>query len=122
MKDTLLLKDGTIINIEAGSCLSYVIVISETKENMIETWSKLTQENLSNIEFKNPDGVLIAKYSDIVLVNETSVILEDGTIKTSFNLREKTELEKLREIVEGLGEKSDIIEASVLELSEVVYA
>lgn len=122
MKDTLLLKDGNAINIEAGSCLSYVIVISETKENMIETWSKLTQENLSNIEFKNPDGVLIAKYSDIVLVNETSVILEDGTIKTSFNLREKTELEKLREIVEGLGEKSDIIEASVLELSEVVYA
>lgn len=122
MKDKLFLNDGTVISIEAGSCLSSVIVISDTKEDMIETWSKLTAENLSNVEFKNPDDILIAKYSDIVLVNETSVILEDGTIKTSFNLREKTELEKLREIVEGLGEKSDMIEASVLELSEVVYA
>ena len=89
MKDKLFLNDGTVISIEAGSCLSSVIVISDTKEDMIKTWSKLTAENISKVEFKNSDDILIAEYSDIVLVSETSVILEDNKIQTSFHLREK---------------------------------
>ena len=122
MKDKLILKDQTTLEIEAGASLSSITVLSATKEEMIEKWDKLTKENLSSVEIKNSDDVLIARYENLILVNETSVILEDETIITSFNLREKTDIEKLQEEVDGLGERSDMIEASVLELSEVVYA
>lgn len=122
MKDKLILKDQTTLEIEAGVSLSAITVLSSTKEEMIEKWDKLTKENLSSVEIKNSDDVLIARYENLILVNETSVILEDDTISTSFNLREKTDIEKLQEEVDGLGERSDMIEASVLELSEVVYA
>ena len=122
MKDKLILKDQTTIEIEAGATLSAITVLSSTKEEMIEKWDKLTKENLSSVEVKNSEDVSIATYTELILVSETSVILEDGTISTSFNLREKTDIEKLQDEVDGLGERSDMIEASVLELSEVVYA
>lgn len=122
MKDKLILKDQTTLEIESGATLSSITVLSSTKEEMIEKWDALTKENLSAVEVKNSEDVTIATYTDLILVSETSVILEDGTISTSFNLREKTDIEKLQEEVDGLGERSDMIEASVLELSEVVYA
>ena len=121
MKDKLILKDQTTLEIEAGASLSSITVLSSTKEEMIEKWDKLTKENLSSVEIKNSEDVLIARYENLILVNETSTILEDGTISTSFNLREKTDVEKLQEEVSSLGEKSDMLEASILELSEVVY-
>lgn len=122
MKDKLILKDQTTIEIEAGATLSAITVLSSTKEEMIKKWDALTKENLSSVQVKNSDDVTIATYTDLILVSETSVVLEDGTISTEFHLREKTDIEKLQDEVDGLGERSDMIEASVLELSEVVYA
>jgi hypothetical protein len=121
MKDKLILKDQTTIEIEAGATLSAITVLSSTKEEMIEKWDALTKDNLSAVEVKNSENVTIATYTDLILVSETSVILEDDTISTSFNLREKTDIEKIEEEVASLGEKSDMLEASILELSEVVY-
>lgn len=122
MKDKLILKDQTTLEIEAGAELSAITVLSSTKEEMIEKWDALTKDNLSAVEVKNSEDVTIANYADLILVSETSVVMEDGTISTSFNLREKTDVEKLQEEVNMLEEKSDILESSVLELSEVVYA
>lgn len=122
MKDKLFLKDQTTIEIEAGASLSAITVLSSTKEEMIEKWDSLTKENLSAVEVKNSEDVTIANYTDLILVSETSIVLEDGSISTEFHLREKTDIEKLQDEVDGLGERSDMIEASVLELSEVVYA
>lgn len=122
MKDKLILKDQTTIEIEAGATLSAITVLSSTKEEMIEKWDALTKDNLSSVEVKNSEDVTIATYTDLILVSETSAILEDGTISTEFHLREKTDIEKLQDEVDGLGERSDMIEASVLELSEVIYA
>lgn len=122
MKDKLILKDQTTLEIEAGATLSAITVLSSTKEEMIEKWDALTKDNLSAVEVKNSDDVTIATYTDLILVSETSVVLEDGSISTEFHLREKTDIEKLQDEVDGLGERSDMIEASVLELSEVIYA
>lgn len=122
MKDKLILKDQTTLEIEAGATLSAITVLSSTKEEMVEKWDALTKENLSSVEVKNSENVTIANYTDLILVSETSIVLEDGTISTEFHLREKTAVEKLQEEVDVLEEKSDILESSVLELSEVVYA
>lgn len=93
MKDTLILKDQTTLEIEAGATLSAITVLSSTKEEMIEKWDAFTKDNLSAVEVKNSEEVTIATYTHLILISETSVILEDGTISTSFHLREMTQTE-----------------------------
>lgn len=92
MKDTLILKDGSIIELESGASLSALTVLSNTKEDFVKTWDKLTEDNLSEVTFKNTSEVVIANYTNLVLISETSVINEDG-ILTTYSLREKTEVE-----------------------------
>ena len=92
MKDTLVLKDGSIIELESGASLSALVVLSSTKEDFIATWNKFTVENLSEVRVKSGSGVVVANYTNLVLVNETSTITDDG-ISTVYKLREKSEIE-----------------------------
>ena len=48
------------------------------------------------------DGEFSGGYSELVLDDETSVVQADGKILTEYHLREKTELEILRERVAAL--------------------
>ncbi len=98
----LILADETEITIEAGSALANVKVVSESMEAMVEVWKEFTADNLAEVQIQNDAGVLVSKYTDIVLVSETSVVQADGTVATSFNLREKTETELLQEKVAAL--------------------
>ena len=87
MKDTLILKDGSVIELESGANLSALVVLSATKEDFVSTWNKLTVDNLSEVIVKNTSDVVVANYTNLALVNETSTITNDG-ISTVFNLRE----------------------------------
>lgn len=120
--EKLILKNLSFLEIEPGSSLSAIKVISSSKADMIEKWDLLTKENLSLVEVRNDEEFLIGEYKDLILIDETSVVMDDGRISTVFRVREKTDVERLQEEVIGLGERSDMIEASVLELSEVIYA
>lgn len=105
-KDKIILSNGTEIQIESGASLSDIRVISETKYDMIATWDMLTAENLSSVRVVNGDGLTVGTYSDLILVSETSVE-KDGKIETSFNLREKTEMEKRIDWIENRQEVQD---------------
>ena len=120
MKDKLILKDNTTIEIEAGASLSAITVLSSTKEEMIEKWDALTKDNLSSVEVKNSENITIATYTDLILVSETSVVMEDGSISTSFNLREKTDVEKLQEEVALLKEGQEVQDGAISDLGTVV--
>ena len=100
MKDTLTLKDGTVIELEAGASLSALSVAFPNKEAMVETWDKLTNENLAEATIKNGDGVVVGNYTNLVLVSETSTVNADGSVFTSFNLKQKTETELRLEALE----------------------
>ena len=93
MKDTLILNDGTVIELETGASLSSLGVSSESKTAMVEAWGKLTSENLAAVQVKNGDGLVVANYTNLVLVSETSVIKSDGSVLTNFNLREMSQEE-----------------------------
>lgn len=93
-KDKLMLKDETVVEMESGASLSDIKVVSDNKVAMVELWDNLTEDNLAKVTVKNSDGVVVGRYSDLILVSETSTILADGTVLTSFNLREKTDMEK----------------------------
>lgn len=100
MKDTMTLKDGTIIELEAGASLGDIKVTAADRNAMASTWSKLTQDNLSEVTIKNGDGLVCGKYTDLMLVSETSTVAADGSVLTSYRLREKTDEERRLDALE----------------------
>lgn len=107
MKDTMILKDGSIIELEAGASLTDIRVSAADRAAMVETWEKLTAENLKEVTIKNGAGVVAGTYADLVMVSETSKIEADGTVKTSYHLREKTDQEKEMEALKASQEVQD---------------
>lgn len=118
MKDNLILNDQTEIEIESASALNDIRVLSQTKAVMVAIWDKLTADNLASVQIKNADGVIVGRYTDLVLVNETSTVMEDCTIRTSFNLREKTDQERLVERVVAIEAGQQAQDAQIAGMSE----
>ena len=122
MKDKLILNNKSEINIENASSLSDIKVISETKYEMISIWDMLTPENLKSVQFQNADGVTIGNYKNLILNSDTSIVQEDGIILTSFHLREKTEVELLKEEVNALKEGQEVHDGAIMDLGEAIDA
>lgn len=100
-KDTLVLKDGTIIELEAGASLSALQVVSVDKAALLLIWQQFTPANLAEVQVKNGGGLTVGNYKDLVLVSETSVERPDGDIITTYSLREKTAEEKRFDALEA---------------------
>lgn len=113
MKDTLILKDGTVIELEAGSSIGAMQVLSADKASMVSTWDKLTKNNLSSVQIKNGEGAVIGNDTDLLLVSETSMVREDGSILTIYNLRQKTEMEKILERLAAVEEGQQIQDGAI---------
>lgn len=101
MKDTMILKNGTIIELEAGASLGALQVAAADRAAMVATWEALTPDNLTTVQIKNGDGTVVGNYTDLVLVSETSVIATDSTVLTTYSLREKTADEKRLDALEA---------------------
>ena len=100
MKDTMILKDGTVIDLEAGASLSDIRVASTDRAAMVTTWAKLTEANLAEVTIKNDAGLVCGTYTDLVLMSETSTVASDGSVLTSYKLREKTDTDKRLDALE----------------------
>lgn len=107
MKDTLILKNGTIIELEAGASLRSLQVAAENRAAMVTTWEALTPDNLAAVQVKTGDGIVAGNYTDLVLVSETSVVAADGAVLTTYSLREKTPEEKRLDALEAGQEVQD---------------
>lgn len=101
MKDTMILKNGTIIELEAGASLGALQVAAADRMAMVATWETLTPDNLATVQIKNGDGTVVGNYTDLMLVTETSVIATDGVVFTTYSLREKTDEEKRLDALEA---------------------
>lgn len=120
MKEKLVLTDGTELEIEGGAELSNVLVVFDTKYDMINAWDKLTESNLSKIQFTSGSGEIFSEYENLILDSETSTIKADGKILTSFHLREKTEVELLKERIAMLEEGQEVQDGAIADLGEAV--
>ena len=118
--EKLILNNQLQLNIEAGSSISDMKVLSQTKYDMVSTWEMLTEENLKHIEIQTADGTVVGIYENILLDSETSAIQTDGKILTSFHLREKTEVELLRERVEQLESGQEVQDGAINDLGIAV--
>lgn len=120
MKDILLFNDKTTIDLESGSMLDDIKILSATKQDMLAAWDKFTDFNLKSVQIKNTDGVPVGHYENLVLENETSVIRSDGSILTSFRLREKSDVELLKEQIETMKEQQEVQDGAIADLGEAV--
>lgn len=100
MKDTLILKDGTTIELETGASLGALQVKATDRETMLQTWKQLTEDNLSQVQIVNASGLTVGRYENLMLVSESSVVAADGTVITTYSLREKSDVEKRLDNVE----------------------
>lgn len=113
-KDTLVLKNQNVIELESGASLSALKVLSASRESMLATWQQLTKENLSEVQVKTGEGLTVGNYADLILVSETSVVNEDGSVLTTYCLREKTAEERR---LDALEEGQEIQDGAIEELA-----
>ena len=119
MKDTMILKDGTTVELEVGASLAAIQVAAADRTAMLQIWQKLTEENLAEVQIKNGSGLTVGTYTDLMLVSETSTVDVDGAVTTTYNLREKSAIEKRLDSVES-GQK--IQDGAIGDLGETVGA
>lgn len=108
-----------MIELEAGASLSALQVVSTDKAAMVTTWDKFIVDNLAQVQVKNGDGLTVGNYTDLVLVSETSVIQTDGTILTTYNLREKSAVELLEERISAVEEGQTVQDGAITDLGEM---
>lgn len=99
-KDKLILKNGIEKELEAGGSLGALQVLSADRVAMLSTWELLTPDNLAAVQIKNGAGLTVGTYTDLVLASETSVVASDGTVLTTYSLREKTTEERRLDALE----------------------
>lgn len=92
--DKLILKDKSELELETGASLENIGVIFASRGKMLAAWERLTEDNLAEVQIKSGSGTTIGRYSDLVLVSETSTVDKSGMVRTSFRLREKSVIEK----------------------------
>lgn len=113
MKDKMILKDNTTIELEAGSSLANIQVAAADRADMVEIWGKLTEDNLSSVQIQTGAGLTVGTYTDLMLVSETSTVAADGSVLTSYHLREKTGEEKR---LDALEEGQAVLDGAVNDL------
>ncbi len=112
-KDKMILKDNTTIELEAGAYLSNIQVVAADRAGMVAIWEKMTADNLSSVQIQTGDGLTVGTYTDLVLVSETSTVSPDGSVLTSYRLREKTDEEKR---LDALEEGQAVLDGAVNDL------
>lgn len=117
----LVLVDSTEINLEGGAALGYMKAHYDSKTAMVADWDKLTVKNLKTVQIL-ADDVVVANYTDLILENETSTLQEDGSVDTIWNIREKTENEKLKDEIAALKQGQEIQDGAIADMGEVVSA
>lgn len=117
MKDKLILSNGNEIELEAGASLGALQVAAPDRAGMLAVWEKMTPENLATVQIKNGAGLVVGNYTDLVLVSETSVVVRDGSILTTYCLREKTAEERRMDALEA---GQEIQDGAITELAGIV--
>lgn len=116
MKDKLILKDGTTIELETGASLKELTTVFTEWAAAASVMPKLTEENLSKVEVQNGEGLNRGNYTDLMLQPGSWEAKEDG-VHITISLREKTEIEKRLDNVETGQQTQD---GAIADMGEVV--
>jgi len=93
MKDKLILKDGTTIELEAAASLTAITTIFADWTAVAAALPLLTSENISSVQVQTGEGLTVGSYADLVLQPGSWETKTDG-VHITISLREKTDIEK----------------------------
>ncbi len=112
----LVLSNEMEIEINDGSTLFDIIVHHEKYSDL---WDQLTSENLKKVMIVTEDGDLVEQMDDLVMENEMS-FRHKGNIVCHFYLREKMEVELLREQVADLTAQLNVHDGAIADMGETI--
>lgn len=115
----LMLADGVSeVILGGGAALGYMKAHYADKTAMVADWNKITPANLKSVQVIT-DGTVTGAYTDLILESETSVLNADGSVDTVWKIREKTEMERLRDEIEALQEGQNVQDGAIEDLGAV---
>lgn len=116
----IILKNGLNFEVEDGSSLSNIVVCLSEKESIVTVWNNFKVENLKEVQIVNEENKVIGNYENLIMESVTCTEKKDGSVLASFKLREKTELELLKEEMATMKEEQAIHSGAIADLGEVV--
>lgn len=111
----IILKDNTEIQVPELAGIYSITTTVENIEGVQSLKDKLTPDNISEIKVQNDAGLTTGEYSNLVLNPNWTIAWTDDGIKTTFTLREKTEIELLREEIAA---KNTITDGAIADLAQ----
>lgn len=80
------LKDGTTIPIVDGSYTGAVVLICDTRQALMDTWTQLTPDNLQEVHITKDDDTPLHTLHGAVVDSVQVVTNPDGTLTVHFYL------------------------------------
>lgn len=82
-------------------------------------------DNLAEVSIKNTEGAEIGTYKDMALCSPAFRSVdktEDGRIQAAFEIRQKTELELLKEQIAAMNETLSVHDGAIGDMGAVISA
>lgn len=112
----LIISDNTEIPVSNGSTLFDIMVEPVQYSSM---WNHLTERNLKHVRLVSGNGDLLDQKENLVVDSEHS-FHEKESVKCHFYLREKTEVELLREQVAALTAELGIHDGAIVDMGDAI--
>lgn len=124
-KNVIVLKDATEITIVNDADIYNMQIIVDNLEELGTIWDKLTPGNMSTVTIKDSDGTVVGNYSNMILCSPAFQSVdktEDGKISATFGIREKTEIEMLKEQIAAMTETLSVHDGAIGDMGAVISA
>lgn len=113
--NTIVLKDETTIQVPELMGINSITTTVADVAALQTLKDKLTADNISEIKVQNDAGLTVGEYEDLVLEPDWTITWTEDGIKATFRLRNKTEIELLREEIAA---KNAITDGAIEDLAQ----
>lgn len=113
--NTIVLKDETTIQVPELMGINSITTTVADVAALQTLKDKLTADNISEIKVQNDAGLTVGEHKDLVLEPDWTITWTEDGIKATFRLRNKTEIELLREEIAA---KNAITDGAIEDLAQ----
>lgn len=112
----LILQNNTEIQVKEGSTIFDIMIDPSDYSYM---WEALTESNLKLVKLISESGDLLDQKENLVVASENS-FREKDLVSCHFYLREKTEVEQLREQIAALTAELSVHDGAIADMGEAI--
>ena len=118
MNDKLIFANMYELKLETGASIGALEAVFPTWQDAAAALEQLTPTNLTAVQVQNGDGLIVGRYTDMVLQPGAWDVQGDG-IHVTISLRKKTEMEKA---IEDLQAGQEVQDGAIDDLAAVASA